>query len=65
MDLVVGRAEQHQRIRITIRQGRSAVRRLFEQVACACPASHPTGGKEHGGDAIPAGRAGARLQLQG
>ena len=35
VDLVVGRAEQHQRIRIAIRQGRSAVRRLFEQVACA------------------------------
>jgi len=56
------RAEQHQRIRITIRQGRSAVRRLFEQVACACPASHRTGGKEHLGDAIQRPKEAARCQ---
>jgi hypothetical protein len=40
VDLVVGTAEQHQRIRITIRQGRPPVRRLFEQVACACQTSN-------------------------
>jgi hypothetical protein len=66
VDLVAGRAEQHQRIRIAIRQGPGALGgAAIVRAGCVCVSGVTVaGGEEHGRDAIKRPKEAARsLQL--